>query len=88
MFSAILTFVPRQHVLKLNKYGNVNKSTPINIYFLIDGLENKYFFRKLERDELTSRKGGELMSLTPFVSAALSSILVLLRKLNSVYMSL
>ena len=47
--SVILTFVPRQHVFKLNKHGNVNRSLPINIYFLIAGLENKYFFGKLER---------------------------------------
>ena len=40
----ILTFVPRQHVLKLNKHGNVNISLPINICFLIAGLEDKYFF--------------------------------------------
>ena len=38
------------------------------------GLENKYFFGKLERPwahELTSRTGGELMSWSPSVSAAL-----------------
>ena len=49
VLSVILTFVPGQHVLKLKKHGNVNKSPPINIYFLIAGLENKYFFGKLER---------------------------------------
>ena len=42
----MLTFVPRQHVLKLNKHGNVNESPPINIYFLKAGVENKYFFWK------------------------------------------
>ena len=65
VLSVILTFVPRQHILKLNKHGNVNKSPPINIYFLIAGLENKYFFGKSERPsahELTSKRGGELMS--------------------------
>ena len=65
MLSVILTFVPRQHVLKLNKHGNVNKSPAINISFLIAGLTNKYFFEKLERPlahELTSQMGGELMS--------------------------
>ena len=65
VLSVILTFVPRQHVLKLNKHGNVNKCLPINIYFLIAGLENKYFFGKSERPrahELTSQTGGELMS--------------------------
>ena len=70
----MLTLVPRQHVLKLNKHGNINKSPPINIYFLIAGLENKYFFGKLERPwahELTSETGGELMSWSPSVSAAL-----------------
>ena len=36
-----------QHVLKLNKHGNVDKSLPMNIYFLIAGLENKYFFWKI-----------------------------------------
>ena len=74
VLSVILTFVPRQHVLKLNKHGNVNKSPPINIYFLIAGLENKYFFGKLERPwahELTSQTVGELMSWSPSVSAAL-----------------
>ena len=74
MLSVILTFVPRQHVLKLNKHGNVDKSPPINIYFLIAGLENKYFFGKMERlwaHELTSQTGGELMSWSPLVSAAL-----------------
>ena len=40
VLSIILTFVPRQHVLKLDKYGNVNKSPPI-IFFLMAGLENK-----------------------------------------------
>ena len=49
VLSVILTFVPRQHVLKLSKHDNINKSLPINIYFLIAGLENKYFFGKLER---------------------------------------
>ena len=49
VLSVILTFVPRQHVLELNEYGNVNKSPSMNIYFLIAGLENKYFFGKLER---------------------------------------
>ena len=44
----ILTFVPRQHVLRLNKHGNVNKSPPINIYFLIAGVEKKYFLGKSE----------------------------------------
>ena len=62
VLSVILTIVPRQHVLKLNKHGNVNKSLPINIYILIAGLENKYFFGKLERLELSSQMGGELMS--------------------------
>ena len=49
VLSFILTFVPCQHVLKLNKHGNVNKSPPINIYFLIAGVENNYSFRKSER---------------------------------------
>ena len=49
VWSVILTIVPRQHVLKLNKHGNVNKSPPINIYFLKAGVENKYFFGKVER---------------------------------------
>ena len=46
VLSVILTFVPRQHVLKLNKHGNVNKSPPINTYFFI---ENNYLFGKSER---------------------------------------
>ena len=74
MLSVILTFVPRQHALKVNKHGNVNKSPPKNIYFLIVGVENKYFFGKSERTwahELTSQMGGELMSWSPSVSAAL-----------------
>ena len=74
MLNVILTFVPRQHVLRLNKHGNVNKSPPINIYFIIAGLENKYFFGKYERPwahELTSQTSGELMSWSPSVSAAL-----------------
>ena len=49
VLSIKLTFVPRQHLLKLNKLGNVNKCPPINIYFLIAGLENKYLFGKSER---------------------------------------
>ena len=75
MLSVILTFVPRQHVLKLNKHGNVNKSPPIDIYFLIAGVENKYFFGNSERPwahELTSQTGGELMSWSPSVSVALA----------------
>ena len=32
VLSVILTYVLRQHVLKLNKHGNVNKSPPINIF--------------------------------------------------------
>ena len=74
MLSVILTFVLRQHVLKLKKHGNVNKSPPINIYFLIAGVDNKYFFEKSERPwalELTSQTGGELMSWFTSVSAAL-----------------
>ena len=43
VLSVLLTFVPHQHVLKLNKNGNVNESSPINIHCLIDGLENKLF---------------------------------------------
>ena len=62
MFSVILTFVPRQHVLELNKHGNVNKSPPINIYFFKAGLESKYFLVNRNVRELTSQTGGELMS--------------------------
>ena len=57
-----------------NKHGNVNKSPPINTYFSIAGLENNYPFGKSERPwahELTSKTGGELMSWSPSVSAAL-----------------
>ena len=46
----------------------------INVYFLIAGLENKYLFGKSEcpwAHELTSQTGGELMSWSPSVSAAL-----------------
>ena len=74
MLNVILTFVPRQHVLKLNKHVNVNKSSPINIHILIAGVENNYSFGKSERPwahELTSQTGGELMSWSPSVSAAL-----------------
>ena len=74
MLNVILTFVPRQHVLKLNKHGNVNKSPPINMYFFIAGLKDKYFFGKYERPwahELMSQTGGELMSCFLSVSAAL-----------------
>ena len=84
MLSVILLFVPRQHVLKLNKHGNVNKSLSINIYFLIAGVENNYSFGKSERPwahELTSQAGGELMSWSPSVSAALLLIAMLLIKL-------
>ena len=52
-----------------------------NIYFLIVGLEKKYFFGKLERPwahELTSQMGGELMSWSPSVSSALAFTLMLL----------
>ena len=65
VLSVELTFVPCLHVLKLNKHGNVNESPPTNIYFLITGLENKYFFWEIGtsvRRELTSQTGGELMS--------------------------
>ena len=48
VLSVILTIVPRQHVLKLNKHGNVNKSPPKNIYVLIAGVENNYSFGKSE----------------------------------------
>ena len=44
------------------------------VYFLIAGLENNYLFEKSERPwahELTSQTGGELMSWSPYVSAAL-----------------
>ena len=34
VLSVILTFVLRQHVLKLNKHGNVNKSLPMKYLFL------------------------------------------------------
>ena len=79
MLSVILNFVPRQHVLTLNKHGNVNKYPPKNIYFLIAGDEDKYFFGKSKRPwahgpwahELTSQTRGELMSWSPSVSAAL-----------------
>ena len=47
MLSVILTFLPRQHVSKLNKHGNGNKSPPINTYFFIAGLENTYLFSKI-----------------------------------------
>ena len=75
--SVKLTFVPRQYVLKSNKHGNVNNCPPMNIYFLIAGLENKYLFENLERPwahELTSQTGGELMSWSPSVSAALLDV--------------
>ena len=49
MLSVIPNFEPRQHVFKLDKHGNVNKSPPIDIYFLIAGLENKYSSGKSER---------------------------------------
>ena len=74
MLSVILTFVSRQHVLKLNKHGNVNKSPTIHIHFLIAGVKNNYSFGKSERPwahELTSQMGGELMSWSSSVSAAL-----------------
>ena len=74
VLSVILTFVPRQYVLKLNKHGKINKSQPINIHFFIAGLENNYCFGKSERPwahELTSQTGGEPMSWSPSVSAAL-----------------
>ena len=74
VLSVKLTFVPRQHVLKLNKHGNVNNCPPKNIHFLLAWLENKYLFGKSERQwahELTSQTGGELMSWSPSVSAAL-----------------
>ena len=46
-----LVHVGNTHVTqnKLNKHGNVNKSPPINIYFLIAGVENDYSFGKSER---------------------------------------
>ena len=57
-----MTVVPRQHVLKLNQHGNVNKSLPINIYFLIAGVENNIFGQNRNVCELMSQMGGELMS--------------------------
>ena len=71
VLSAILSFVPGQHVFELNKHGNVNKSPPINIYFLIAGLEKSISLENWNVCELTSQTGGELMSLSPSVSAAL-----------------
>ena len=47
VLNVILTFVLPQHVLKLNKQSNVNKSPLINIYFVIAGLENKWVFLKI-----------------------------------------
>ena len=76
VLSVILTFVPRQNVLKLNNHSNVHKSPPINIHFFIAGQENRYFVGKSERPwahELTSQTGGELMSWSLSVSAALQS---------------
>ena len=46
----------------------------MNIHFLIAGLENKYLFEESERPwahELMSQIGGELMSGSPSMSAAL-----------------
>ena len=66
VLSVILTFVPRQHVLKLNKHGNDNTSPPINIYFLITGVENNYSFWKSERPWAHESNGWwphELISL-------------------------
>ena len=81
VLSVILTFVPPHHILKYNKHGNVDISPPINIYFLIVGLENKYFFGKSEHPwahELTSQTGGELTSWSPSVSAALKQTIFFL----------
>ena len=47
------------------------------IHFFIAGLENKYSLGKSERPrahELMSQTGGELMSWSPSVSAALAQI--------------
>ena len=43
MLSVILTFVPRQHVLKLNKHGNVYKSPPMK-YLFLNSLAGKEVF--------------------------------------------
>ena len=69
LLSVILTFVPRQHVFKLNKHGNVNKSPPISIYFLIVVVENKYSFGKskhLWAHELTRSNGWWAQKLISF----------------------
>ena len=55
VLSVILTFVPHQHVLKLNKHGNVNKSLPINTYFFIAGLENNFLENLNVRELMRSR---------------------------------
>ena len=52
---------------------------PNKYLFLIAGPENEFFLRKSERPwarELTSQTGGELMSWSPSVSAALIYIYI------------
>ena len=56
------TFVPRQHILKWNKHVNVNKYPPVGIYFVIAGLENKYFFENLRIRELMSSRFKRVLS--------------------------
>ena len=55
----------------------------MNIYFLIARVENKYVFGNSARPwahELTSQTGGELMSSSSFVSAAL--VIIIIRQPN------
>ena len=49
--------------LKLNKHGNVNKSPPIDIYFLIAWLENKHFLENWNVRELMSSRVKWVVSL-------------------------
>ena len=55
VLSVKLTVVPRQHVLKLNKHGDVDNCPPININFLIAGLENVFLENQNVRELMSSR---------------------------------
>ena len=46
LLSVIQTVVPRQNILKSNKYVNINKSPLVSIYFSIAGLNYKYLTLK------------------------------------------
>ena len=62
VLSVKLTFFPHQHVLKLNKHGNVNKCPPINIYFLLAVWKISIFLENQNVRELMSSRVKRVVS--------------------------